>query len=158
MCQSRGRLEGGWGGGEGHLLPVRSRQYQDWIVVLVVFNRDQHAGNLTLRYLSGVMSGRLMKGTEDVRSVPAISVHVTSSHDLCTSFEKKPVDASPIQSWRSRQCTESKFPAPANPPPPQPPTTTTTIQSWHSRFRTESKSGYPDYSTKKKHETKFLRL
>ena len=88
------------------------------LLFLLFFNRDQHAGNLTLRYLSGVMSGRLMKGTEDVRSVPAISVHVTSSHDLCTSFEKKPVDASPIQSWRSRQCTESKFPAPRQPPPP----------------------------------------
>ena len=147
MCQSRGRLEGGWGGGGGrdiYFLCVVDNT-KTGLLFLLFFNRDQHAGNLTLRYLSGVMSGRLMKGKENVRLVPAVSVHVTSSHDLGTSFEKKPVDASPIQSWRSRQCTESKFPAPANPPPPQPPTTTT-IQSWHSRFRTESKSGYPDYS------------
>ena len=115
MCQSRWRLERG-GGGE-RVLSARSLLCQDWIVVVVVVNRDQHAGTLTLRYLSGVMSGRLMKGTEKLRLVPAVSVHVTSSHDLCTPFEKKPVDASPIQSWRSR-------------------------------LRTESKSGYPDYSPK----------
>ena len=115
----KGAVEGGIGRGEGHLLSVRSRHYQDWTDVLVVFNRDQHAGNLTLRYLSGVISGRLMKGTENVRSVPAVSVHVTSSHDLCTSFEKKPVDASPIQSWRSRQRTESKSPPPPHPPQQQ---------------------------------------
>ena len=87
MCQFRWRLERG-GGGE-RVLSARSLLCQDWIVVVVVVNRDQHAGTLTLRYLSGVISGRLMKGTENVRSVPAVSVHVTSSHDLCTSFEKK---------------------------------------------------------------------
>ena len=54
--------EGREGGGD--LLSARSRLCQDWIVVVVVVNRDQHAGTLTLRYLSGVISGRLMKGTE----------------------------------------------------------------------------------------------
>ena len=117
MCQSRGRLEGGWGGGRDIYFLCLVDCAKTGLLFLLFFNRDQHAGNLTLRYLSGVMSGRLMKGTEDVRLVPAVSVHVTSSHDLCTSFEKKPVDASPIQSWRSR-------------------------------FRTGSKSGYPDYSPK----------
>ena len=145
----QGAVGGGWGGGRDIYFLCVVDCAKTGLLFLLFFNRDQHAGNLTLRYLSGVMSGRLMKGTEDVRSVPAISVHVTFSHDLCTSFEKKPVDASPIQSWRSRQCTESKFPAPRQHPPPQPPTTTTTIQSWHSRQRAESKSGYPDYSTKK---------
>ena len=89
---------------------MRSRLCHDWIVVVVVVvvNRDQHAGHLTLRYLSGVMSGRLMNGTDNVRSIPAVSVHVTSSHDLCTSFLKKPVDSSPIQSWHSRLRTKSK--------------------------------------------------
>ena len=85
----QGAVGGGMGRREGHLLSVRSRLCKTGLLFLLFFNRDQHAGNLTLRYLSGVMSGRLMKGTEDVRSVPAISVHVTSSHDLCTSFEKK---------------------------------------------------------------------
>ena len=89
MRQSRGRLEGGSGGGRDIYFLCLVDCAKTGLLFLLFFNRDQHAGNLTLRYLSGVMSGRLMKGTEDVRSVPAISVHVTSSHDLCTSFEKK---------------------------------------------------------------------
>ena len=110
---------GGGGGGGGGVLSARSLLCQDWIVVVVV-NKDQHAGTLTLRYLSGVMSGRLMKGTEKVRSVMAVSVHVTSSHDLCTSFEKKQWTLHQFSHGIVDSAQKVNSQPRANPPPPPP--------------------------------------